>query len=127
MAGDEVGTWIPARDGRLAARQHWIAFASAPRGTLHLDAGAVEALLRRSGSLLAAGVVRIEGSFRPGDVVELRKPDGSLLGHARSRLGDAESRSRLAAGAGPERSPPLIRRANIVLHDTSDSGGSGHD
>ena len=120
VAGEEVGTWIPARSQRLAVRHHWIAFASAPRGTLHLDAGAVDALVLRSGSLLAAGVHRIEGRFRPGDVVELRRPDGSLLGHGRSRLGDTETKS-LAARSGFDRTPPLIRRDDIVFHTTSDS------
>ncbi len=79
LAGEVVGTWFPA-SGEMAARDRWIAFAAPVRGTLHLDAGAVDALRHRGASLLAAGVTGIEGSFQAGDVVALMAPDGGELG-----------------------------------------------
>ncbi|MCP3957293.1 MAG: glutamate 5-kinase [bacterium] len=79
LAGDDLGSWFPAKRA-LGARRRWIAHAVAPRGALELDAGAVEALRRRGASLLAAGVVRIEGDFEEGDVVELRGPGDSAVG-----------------------------------------------
>ena len=79
LVGDELGTWFPARHA-LGARRRWIAHAVAPRGTLELDAGAVEALRRRGASLLAAGVLRVEGDFEKGDVVELHGPGAELVG-----------------------------------------------
>lgn len=116
VAGERVGTWIPAR-GTLAARHRWIAFATATRGTLHLDRGAVEALRERGASLLAAGVERVEGRFRGGDVVELRAADGTLVGRALSRLSAAAVRRRCGARTPLERRPAnaLIRRDRIVL------------
>ncbi|HEX9730950.1 MAG TPA: glutamate 5-kinase [Thermoanaerobaculia bacterium] len=114
-AGDDVGTWFPARE-RLGSRQRWIAFASVPRGVLHLDAGALDALRGRGASLLSAGVRRVEGTFRAGDVVELRAPDGALAGRALARLGAAATR-RYCKARREDRAGALIRRANIVLED----------
>lgn len=116
VAGEVVGTWLPAR-GRLAARHRWIAFASVPRGVLHLDAGAVEALRHRGASLLAAGVTRVEGEFGPGDLVELRAPGGALVGRALAKHGAAETR--LIRERPRDRTSALIRRASIVLEDLS--------
>ncbi|MCB1036309.1 MAG: glutamate 5-kinase, partial [Acidobacteria bacterium] len=79
LAGEEVGTWFPAR-GDLDAMDRWIAYSTATRGVLHLDAGAVDALRRRNASLLAKGLVAVDGDFGPGDVVELRGPNKQLIG-----------------------------------------------
>jgi len=110
LAGEEVGTWFPARES-LDARRRWIAFAVAPRGTLHLDAGAVEAVRSRGASLLAAGVRRIEGRFERGDVVELRGPDGALVGRGMVYWGAAAAR-RWCAGEPPEG----IRNHDALVH-----------
>ena len=114
MSGEVVGTWFPP-SGSLAARSVWIAFAAVPRGILHLDAGAVAALLKGGASLLAAGVVRAEGQFRPGDIVELRDPMGQLIGRGVSKLSDALTRRQVASVERKVRATTLIRRANIVF------------
>lgn len=72
-------TWFLAPANPVASRKRWIAGALEPRGTLHLDAGAVAAL-RRGTSLLPAGVTRVEGAFQRGDAVVLRGPDGAEIG-----------------------------------------------
>ncbi|HSI39001.1 MAG TPA: glutamate 5-kinase [Xanthobacteraceae bacterium] len=72
-------TWFLAPANPVASRKRWIAGALEPRGTLHLDAGAVAAL-RRGTSLLPAGVMRVEGVFERGDAVLLRGPDGAEIG-----------------------------------------------
>jgi glutamate 5-kinase len=46
---------------------------------LVLDAGAQRAIEEQGRSLLAVGVVRVEGAFRKGDVVALCREDGSEL------------------------------------------------
>jgi glutamate 5-kinase len=121
LAGESVGTWFPAA-GRLAARERWIAFAAAPRGALHLDAGAERALATGTASLLAAGVTGLEGSFLAGDVVELRGCGGRLVGRALSKLGAEATCAHLESPPGGGRSVTLVRHADIVLEPLSKEG-----
>lgn len=121
LAGEAVGTWFPAKSG-IPARHRWIAWAAAPRGTLHIDDGAVRALRERGASLLAAGVTSIDGQFRAGDVVELRAPDASLVGrgivvcdHAAAKAWCAGERPAFARNHHA-----LVHRDNLVLQSTHD-------
>lgn len=118
MAGLAEGTYFPAL-GSLPARRRWIAYAATARGVLHLDAGAVRALCERRASLLPVGVAAIEGRFDRGDVVELRGPEGELVGRGLMSY-DAEEARRWCAGYPPGsaegRHPNcLLRRTHVVL------------
>jgi glutamate 5-kinase len=48
LAGDPVGTFFHHNRERPAARLLWLAHATAPRGRLHLDPGAVRAVVHRN-------------------------------------------------------------------------------
>lgn len=78
--GTASGTFFMPQALSLAARKRWIAFFEKPSGALHLDAGAVDALLERHSSLLAKGVVSCQGNFDEGSVVTLHAPSGKVLG-----------------------------------------------
>jgi glutamate 5-kinase len=80
VAGESVGTYFPARGGRAPSRKLWIAFARTARGTLFVDRGAVDALVRGGKSLLPAGITRFEGDFEMGDAVDIAGPDGAVFG-----------------------------------------------
>lgn len=71
FAGEEVGTLLVPEHERQAARKHWIAGHLQSRGRLYLDEGAVKALKVSGRSLLAAGVVKVEGDFSRGEMVEI--------------------------------------------------------
>ncbi len=114
LAGEDVGTWFPAQR-RMSARERWIAFAAHPKGELHLDEGAVRALTDRGGSLLAAGVTHVEGSFSRGDVVELVDNSGLPMGRGIIRVDATTVRSLLDPQERSEASRPLIRRETLVL------------
>ncbi len=70
------GTVFVAGDG-ARAKKAWLAGRLTVHGTLTVDAGAVAAL-RKGKSLLAAGVVGVEGRFSRGDVVAVAGPDGVI-------------------------------------------------
>ena len=72
-------TWFLTPANPVTARKKWIAGALEPKGTLHIDAGAVAAL-RRGASLLPAGVKRLDGTFQRGDAVTVRDLDGAEIG-----------------------------------------------
>lgn len=75
QSGEPHTLFTPAR--ATTGRKAWLAGRQRLHGSLHLDAGAVAAL-RRGSSLLAAGVIKIEGSFTRGDAVALIGPDGPI-------------------------------------------------
>lgn len=72
-----VGTAFVPTGPRLSARRFWLRHAADAAGRLHLDAGAVAAVIGRRRSLLAAGITAVDGEFSAGDVVELAGPDGA--------------------------------------------------
>jgi len=79
VEGRDIGTlFIPRAEG-LPRRKQWIAFSSRSRGRLLVDEGARRALAERAGSLLSSGVRQVQGSFEPGDVVEIACTDDSAV------------------------------------------------
>ncbi len=116
-----VCTWFMTPANPVTARKKWIAGSLEPRGTLMIDDGAVAAL-RRGKSLLAAGVVRVEGQFGRGDAVLIRGPDGAEIGRgligydadeaqAIRGKGSADILTILGAGERAE----MIHRDDLVL------------
>jgi glutamate 5-kinase len=75
--GQPVGTLFLTQGHTVTARKRWIGLTVKPRGRLILDAGAKTAVQKKGRSLLAAGIVDIEGQFHKGDVVSVRGPDGA--------------------------------------------------
>jgi glutamate 5-kinase len=120
LAGRAVGTWVPARAGRKRARKAWMAFAAAPRGRILVDAGAERAVRDDGRSLLAAGVVAVEGSFVAGDAVEIAGPGGAF-----ARGISSYSAVDLGKIAGPSRMPPSWRTTRpLPTRKVRDANGS---
>ncbi|MFI4913352.1 MAG: glutamate 5-kinase [Sedimentisphaeraceae bacterium JB056] len=66
--GEDIGTvFMPSR--RLSNRHRWI-LNSKPAGTIHIDDGAVKAIMQNK-SLLPSGITKIDGVFKAGSVVKL--------------------------------------------------------
>lgn len=70
VADQDVGTTFVAEPG-MNRRRQWIAFATVPKGTLEVNEGARAAVVERNASLLAPGLVSVQGHFASGDVVRL--------------------------------------------------------
>jgi glutamate 5-kinase len=71
VAGERVGTRIHAHARAGSAFKLWLRYAKRSSGVVVVDAGARDAIVGRGASLLPVGVVAVEGSFRPGDAVDL--------------------------------------------------------
>ena len=109
LAGEQRGTRFHGADRELSAYKLWLRFAKEPVGSLHVDAGARRAVVDRSSSLLAVGVVRCEGRCDAGDVVELVGPDGAAF--ARGVVGtSAEEIARRPAGV------EAVHRDRLVVY-----------
>jgi len=76
LAGADVGTLFLAEGPAVGARKRWIGWSANPSGKLVLDTGACTAIESKGRSLLAVGVLRVEGDFAKGDVVALCDIDG---------------------------------------------------
>jgi glutamate 5-kinase len=84
-----TGTTFQARKSTATLRQKWLASGSLVSGILIVDPGAVKALLNRK-SLLAVGVLKVEGSFRKGEIVEVRNPESQTIAVGRSSCNSEE-------------------------------------
>lgn len=122
-SGAEIGTFFEAAAHRPTARLFWLAHATAPRGRLHLDPGAVAAVVARRKSLLPAGITAVDGSFAAGDPVDLVDA-GSGAPVARGLVNyDAvelpallgRSTPELAAALGPGYEREVVHRDDLVL------------
>lgn len=69
MSDNHEGTLFKATK-KINSRSQWILFKTRPTGTIMVDKGCREAILDRK-SLLASGIVGVDGNFIPGDVVNI--------------------------------------------------------
>lgn len=106
-----VGTTINARPTTLSARKLWIGFAMPSMGTIHVDAGARRALERGGRSLLAVGVVSVDGSFDRRDPVDVIDPEGTVFAKGITRVSTQDLHA--AGGAGGSTGAEVAR---IVIH-----------
>jgi glutamate 5-kinase len=123
LAGDpDVGTYFQPAAERPKSRLFWLAHATAPRGRLHLDAGAVTAIRGRRASLLPAGIVGVDGRFVAGDPVDLVDVAGhpvarGLVNYDATELPGLLGRStvELAATLGRAYEKEVVHRDDLVL------------
>jgi len=119
LGGDDVGTLFPATGRRPTARLFWLRYASRPRGSIMLDAGAVRALRARRASLLAAGIIGVAGDFLADDPVELLAPDGAAIGRGLVAYDARELPAMLGKSTSdlpPELRREVIHRDEMILH-----------
>jgi glutamate 5-kinase len=105
----------------LTARKAWLAGRMQVEGRLTVDAGAARAL-KGGKSLLAAGVIGIEGQFRRGDAVDVLDEAGKLIARglvsydaADARAIAGKSRDALADILGYAPRSAMIHRDQLVM------------
>ncbi len=78
---EHLGTlFLPDSGRHLDARKRWLVGQLQRRGTLVIDDGAVQVLRNSGSSLLAVGIVSVEGGFQRGDLVALQSRSGEEVG-----------------------------------------------
>ncbi len=118
LRGEPVGTLFHAVRARPAARLFWLAHATSPRGRLHLDDGAVRAVVERRASLLPAGITAVDGRFAAGDPVDLVDAAGrpvarGLVNYDAAELPGLLGRTTVELGPGYEKE--VVHRDDLVL------------
>ncbi len=94
----------------ITPRKLWVALGDSAKGSLIVDAGAREALIRSGASLLSVGVKRVEGSFCAGEVVDVRDESGLVI--ARGVTTAASDAVSLACGMSTE----ALARNSLLAH-----------
>jgi glutamate 5-kinase len=77
--GEAAGTRFAPGGGRTSSFKLWLKYAKPARGRLVVDAGAARVLRERGSSLLPVGISAVEGSFEPGDAIDVAT-DGETIG-----------------------------------------------
>ncbi|MFM7819726.1 MAG: glutamate 5-kinase [Actinomycetota bacterium] len=95
-----AGTQFMPRRRELTARKLWIAFAAQANGSVVVDDGARDALLRRNVSLLHAGVQTVIGDFEIADTIEIVDTAGNIIARGMAAVSSIQA----SAGAGMQSS-----------------------
>ena len=122
MSAADVGTVFHPTGERTSTRLLWLAHASSAVGRLHLDAGAVAAVVTRRKSLLPAGITSIEGAFVAGDPVDLLDENGNIVARGLVNFDAQElpsllgrSTRELARELGPAYEREVVHRDALVI------------
>ena len=123
LGGGSAGTYFAAARGRRpATRLLWLKHAAVAHGSLRLDHGAVEAVVKRRASLLPAGITGVEGAFDAGDPVNLRDENGTIVARGLVNYDATEipglmgrSTRWLASKLGPEYEREVVHRDDLVI------------
>ena len=127
IAGELVGTLFLAHGKKLSPLRRWIGFSARPKGTIVVDDGACRAIMRMGKSLLAAGIVAVEGDFRKGDVVCICNRAQDIVARGLSNYASSEVQkiqglrsSRIAQVLGHRPYEEVIHRDNMaVMHSAA--------
>jgi glutamate 5-kinase len=121
-AGEQVGTRFLPACNRLESRERWMMSGLSTRGKLTVDSGAAQALRNQKRSLLAAGIVQVDGRFKRGDIVNLFDTGGNRLGCGISNYSSADLSTikgahsrKIAETLGYDYGPEVVHRNNLVV------------
>lgn len=121
-SGEPIGTELRALLPVRSARKRWLANHLRLRGRVTLDAGAVQALTQNHKSLLAIGVINVEGEFERGDVVACVDQNGVECGRGLINYSSGDTRRimrqpsrRIPEILGSMSDQELMHRDNMVF------------
>ena len=112
-SGASVGTRFKAGAAPTSAKR-WLATAQGfATATAHINTGAAETLLdsNRLASLLPVGIVRLEGKFERGDVIQIRGPDNVVIACGRAQYDHEQATDKL----GQQGHKPLVHYDYLYL------------
>jgi glutamate 5-kinase len=121
-SGEAIGSSLWASTPKLTARKQWMADHLQLRGSVTVDAGAMQKLRDEGKSLLPIGVIEVDGEFVRGDVIAVRSQGAGEIARGLANYSAAETRliarkpsSQIEAALGYTGEAELIHRDNLVL------------
>jgi len=123
LRGEPIGTQFEPQPRPTSARKRWIAHGLVPAGKLYLDDGAVRAIRNAGRSLLAAGIIHLEGDFQSQEAVKLCDRTGQeiargLVNYTSDELQKIKGRQSdaIATILGYPGAETVVHRDNLVLN-----------
>jgi glutamate 5-kinase len=119
---EAIGTrFLPVKN-KLDSRERWMLSGLSTRGKVTVDDGAATALKKKNCSLLAAGIIEVEGNFQRGDIVDICDRQGSRLGSGITNYAFSEVQSIKGAHSenitdllGYDSGSEVVHRNNLVI------------
>ena len=122
--GKDVGTLFLPRPEKQDSRKHWIAYTMSASGKLIVDEGGRQALVHKGRSLLPGGILRVEGSFRPGACVTCVDRSGQAFARGLVKYSSEDlerikglKTSQIVSVLGHKDYDEVIHRDDLVLLD----------
>ena len=113
---------MESRQDKLVARKNWLAGQLKSKGTIFIDQGAVDAIVKTGKSLLAIGSKKAEGDFERGALVDCCDLDGNLIAKGLVNYSSKElfkilgqSSDKIEELLGYINENSLIHRNNLVI------------
>ncbi len=115
-------TYFHPRRESIHGRKRWIAFGSAPHGSVQIDAGARRAILKQGRSLLPSGITGVSGKFDRGDTISIVDEENKELARGLANYSANEVKkikgshsSKIAELLGQKDYDEVVHRDNLVL------------
>ena len=89
IEGKKIGTLFVGDSKALHSKEHWMVFNAYAKGSIVVDNGASSAILKRK-SLLATGIVKVEGNFKENNVIFIVDEYGKKLAKGISNFSSEE-------------------------------------
>jgi len=122
VANPAAATLFIPHPKKMSSRHRWIAFTGQSNGEVVIDEGASTALVKKGKSLLPAGIHSVKGTFKQGDMVEIRTQKGDIIARGLVNYSETEIRSimncrssEIATRLGDKRFDEVIHRDNLVI------------
>jgi glutamate 5-kinase len=122
FAGACKYTYFQPRREAISGKKRWIAFGSAPHGSIKVDDGARNALLEKGRSLLPSGIIEVAGEFDRGDTVRIVDQNRKEIARGLTNYSSEEVEiikglhsSRILEALGHKDYDEVIHRDNLVL------------
>ena len=89
--GQDIGTFFkPSTARKVKSIKKWIAFGVRTRGSITIDRGAEEAVVKKGKSILPVGITGLEGKFSRGDTLKVFSTAGTLIAKGISSFSNEE-------------------------------------
>jgi len=123
VQGENIGILFLPKEEKLTSRKRWIGYTIKPKGKIYVDDGAMHALAEKGKSLLASGIIFVEGAFDKGDIVSVcKKEDRGIFARGLTNYSSQEiekikgcSTSGIAKVLGYKLYDEVIHRDNMVI------------